>query len=390
MPCMPAPYPGGHRPAAGQPTRGAGAAAARRCRRPSRRPPGRRRCPRRGAGWASRRSAATAPVAACAAAEPGPKRGSSGTPGGAASSTVPVPGGVGHERVPPGRSAAARSAAASSAGRSAGRSAVSAGHAGARRRAAPAPCRNAAFRPAPGRRAPPGRRARRRRRAPAGVVGHHQDLGHRRAGQHRRDRVVRQRQRQLLVRHAGHARRAAGSSPRRAASPAPPRSSSPGPRPPILPAGTAATLAGRTRGAAGMISAAGMRGRGTRRRWGEGGGVARRRLGFWRRFAVALVKPVLIVLDPARPGRAWRTSRRRRRDHRGQPPLARRSAGLAHYVYDAGRWPQFLAKASVFRVPVVGWILHRCRQIPVERGTRRRGQVAGRRWSPRSTTAAPW
>ena len=42
---------------------------------------------------------------------------------------------------------------------------------------------------------------------------------------------------------------------------------------------------------------------------------------------------------------------------------------VAHFIYDAGRWPQFLGKASVFRVPVIGWILHRCRQIPVERGT---------------------
>ncbi|WP_407636886.1 lysophospholipid acyltransferase family protein [Hamadaea tsunoensis] len=41
----------------------------------------------------------------------------------------------------------------------------------------------------------------------------------------------------------------------------------------------------------------------------------------------------------------------------------------AHYVYDAGRWPQFLAKESVFRVPVVGKILIWCRQTPVSRGT---------------------
>ena len=42
---------------------------------------------------------------------------------------------------------------------------------------------------------------------------------------------------------------------------------------------------------------------------------------------------------------------------------------LAHYVYDAGRWPQYLAKASVFRIPVVGPILRWVEQIPVERGT---------------------
>jgi 1-acyl-sn-glycerol-3-phosphate acyltransferase len=41
----------------------------------------------------------------------------------------------------------------------------------------------------------------------------------------------------------------------------------------------------------------------------------------------------------------------------------------AHFIYDAGRWPQFLGKASLFRVPVIGWLLHKAGQIPVERGT---------------------
>jgi 1-acyl-sn-glycerol-3-phosphate acyltransferase len=98
-------------------------------------------------------------------------------------------------------------------------------------------------------------------------------------------------------------------------------------------------------------------------------GLARRRLGFWRRFAVTLVKPAMIVMS--------------RTDWRGMEnipatgpviivanhmshadPLA-----LAHYVYDAGRWPQYLAKASVFRIPVAGPILGWVSQIPVERGT---------------------
>lgn len=97
--------------------------------------------------------------------------------------------------------------------------------------------------------------------------------------------------------------------------------------------------------------------------------MTRRRLGFWQRFAVVLIKPVMIV---------WT-----RRTWRGMEHLPS-SGGViivpnhisyadplvsAHFVYDAGRWPRFLGKASVFRVPVVGWILHRCRQIPVERGT---------------------
>ncbi|MFC0098644.1 lysophospholipid acyltransferase family protein [Micromonospora marina] len=97
--------------------------------------------------------------------------------------------------------------------------------------------------------------------------------------------------------------------------------------------------------------------------------MARRRLGFWRRLAVVLVKPLMIVWTR----RTWRGMEHLRHDggvilvpnHISHAdPLV-----VAHYIYDAGRWPRFLGKASVFRVPVVGWILHRCRQIPVERGT---------------------
>src|SRR5690606_19005981 len=42
---------------------------------------------------------------------------------------------------------------------------------------------------------------------------------------------------------------------------------------------------------------------------------------------------------------------------------------VAHFVYDAGRWPQFLAKQGVFDVPVLGRLLRRLKQIPVRRGT---------------------
>ncbi|SCL34027.1 1-acyl-sn-glycerol-3-phosphate acyltransferases [Micromonospora pallida] len=97
--------------------------------------------------------------------------------------------------------------------------------------------------------------------------------------------------------------------------------------------------------------------------------MARRGLGFWQWFAVVVVKPVMTV---------WT-----RRTWLGMEHIPR-SGGViivpnhlsyadplcsAHYVYDAGRWPRYLGKASVFRVPVVGRILHRCLQIPVERGT---------------------
>lgn len=97
--------------------------------------------------------------------------------------------------------------------------------------------------------------------------------------------------------------------------------------------------------------------------------MARRRLGFWPRFAVSVVKPPMLV---------WT-----KRDWRGMEHIPAEGGVIlvvnhtshadpfvvAHYVYDSGRWPQFLGKISVFRIPIAGKILHWCRQIPVERGT---------------------
>jgi 1-acyl-sn-glycerol-3-phosphate acyltransferase len=97
--------------------------------------------------------------------------------------------------------------------------------------------------------------------------------------------------------------------------------------------------------------------------------VARRKLGFWRRLAVALVKPSLTVMTE--------------RDWVGMANIPADGAAIlvanhishadplvvGHYVYDAGRWPQFLAKSSLFRVPVLGPFITAVRQIPVHRGT---------------------
>jgi 1-acyl-sn-glycerol-3-phosphate acyltransferase len=97
--------------------------------------------------------------------------------------------------------------------------------------------------------------------------------------------------------------------------------------------------------------------------------VAQRGLGFWRRTAVVLVVPVMRLLT--------------RRTWAGQenvPPaggviLAPNHMShfdplvVAHFVYKAGRWPRFLAKASLWDVPVVGFFLRKTLQIPVERGS---------------------
>ncbi|GMA34406.1 hypothetical protein GCM10025876_06100 [Demequina litorisediminis] len=42
---------------------------------------------------------------------------------------------------------------------------------------------------------------------------------------------------------------------------------------------------------------------------------------------------------------------------------------LAHFLYDHGQAPHFLAKASLFDIPVVGKALHGLDQVPVHRGS---------------------
>ncbi|SBT37449.1 lysophospholipid acyltransferase family protein [Micromonospora narathiwatensis] len=97
--------------------------------------------------------------------------------------------------------------------------------------------------------------------------------------------------------------------------------------------------------------------------------MAPRRLGFWQWLAVVLVKPVLTVWTR----RTWRGMEHLR--HPGGVIIVPNHVShadplvSAHFIHDAGRWPQYLGKASLFRVPVIGWILYRCKQIPVERGT---------------------
>ncbi|MEV6601868.1 lysophospholipid acyltransferase family protein [Actinoplanes sp. NPDC051346] len=96
--------------------------------------------------------------------------------------------------------------------------------------------------------------------------------------------------------------------------------------------------------------------------------MAQRRLGFWRRLAVGLVVPTM-----------WFWTKRRwygmenlpsggiiiTPNHMSQfEPLL-----VAHYIYAAGRWPRFLGKASVWKVPFVGFMLRKTGQIPVERGS---------------------
>jgi 1-acyl-sn-glycerol-3-phosphate acyltransferase len=96
-------------------------------------------------------------------------------------------------------------------------------------------------------------------------------------------------------------------------------------------------------------------------------------LGASFRFAVSLLKPPLTVLTR----RDWQGTQWLRQEY---PP----SDGLvvvpnhlswfdplpvAHLLWDNGRPPRFLGKEAVFRVPVIGRLLHNCGQIPVYRET---------------------
>jgi len=97
--------------------------------------------------------------------------------------------------------------------------------------------------------------------------------------------------------------------------------------------------------------------------------VARGRLGFWQWVAVVTVKPTMTL---------WT-----RRDWSGMANIPAEGGVIlaanhlsevdplvvAHFVYDAGRWPQFLAKSSLFNNKVIGSALRSARQIPVFRGT---------------------
>ncbi|MBN1173225.1 MAG: 1-acyl-sn-glycerol-3-phosphate acyltransferase, partial [Micromonosporaceae bacterium] len=97
--------------------------------------------------------------------------------------------------------------------------------------------------------------------------------------------------------------------------------------------------------------------------------MARRRLGLLRRLSVLLVKPWMVVLT----SHEWRGSEYFPKQ--GGAIIAANHLShfdpfaIAHFIYENGRWPHFLAKASLFRIPVVGRLMFGVQQIPVHRGT---------------------
>jgi 1-acyl-sn-glycerol-3-phosphate acyltransferase len=97
----------------------------------------------------------------------------------------------------------------------------------------------------------------------------------------------------------------------------------------------------------------------------------KQRLGFWYRLVAHLLRPILMVTT--------------RRDWGGAEHLPKAGVGvvvapnhisyadpltLAHFLWDNGRAPRYLAKESLFRLPVLGKIITACGQIPVYRASR--------------------
>ncbi|WP_431782983.1 lysophospholipid acyltransferase family protein [Streptomyces chumphonensis] len=95
--------------------------------------------------------------------------------------------------------------------------------------------------------------------------------------------------------------------------------------------------------------------------------MSRRKIGFWYRLAAAIVKPVLLLLF--------------RRDWRGMENIPAEGGFIvavnhnsyldplayAHFQYNTGRVPRFLAKVSLFGRGFVGTVMRGTGQIPVYR-----------------------
>ncbi|MCI0386498.1 1-acyl-sn-glycerol-3-phosphate acyltransferase [Streptomyces sp. CNQ085] len=97
--------------------------------------------------------------------------------------------------------------------------------------------------------------------------------------------------------------------------------------------------------------------------------MSRRRIGFWYRFAAVLVKPPLAVLFK----RDWRGMEHIPGDG-GFITVVNHNSYLdplsyAHYQYNTGRVPRFLAKDSLFKGGFVGAVMRGTGQIPVYRET---------------------
>jgi 1-acyl-sn-glycerol-3-phosphate acyltransferase len=93
------------------------------------------------------------------------------------------------------------------------------------------------------------------------------------------------------------------------------------------------------------------------------------RVGFWYRFAAIVLRPPIVLLTK----RDWRGSEHIPSSEGFVAAVNHVShvdpIMLAHFLYDHGRPPRYLAKAGLFTVPVIGRVVRGTGQIPVYRET---------------------
>lgn len=92
-----------------------------------------------------------------------------------------------------------------------------------------------------------------------------------------------------------------------------------------------------------------------------------RRIGFWYRLAVVILRPILVMVA----GREWRGAEHLPRTG-GVVVVTNHVSHIdpllfAHFLFDNGRLPRFLGKEVLFRVFFVGQVLRGAKQIPVYR-----------------------
>ncbi|KAF4409079.1 MULTISPECIES: 1-acyl-sn-glycerol-3-phosphate acyltransferase [Streptomyces] len=95
--------------------------------------------------------------------------------------------------------------------------------------------------------------------------------------------------------------------------------------------------------------------------------MSRRKIGFWYRLAAVIAKPPLVLFFK----RDWQGMEHIPADGGFITAVNHNSAldplSYAHFQYNTGRVPRFLAKAPLFKVPFVGMVLRGTGQIPVYR-----------------------
>jgi 1-acyl-sn-glycerol-3-phosphate acyltransferase len=97
--------------------------------------------------------------------------------------------------------------------------------------------------------------------------------------------------------------------------------------------------------------------------------VRRRRIGFWYRLAAIVLKPLMTVFTR----RDWRGAEHLPTDG-GYVAVVNHISHVdpftfAHFLFDNGHLPRFLAKESIFRAFFVGRVVRGAEQIPVYRET---------------------